>query len=37
LEDEVTVSAVAKRMVAEMGYGRREREVGELEAALGAG
>jgi hypothetical protein len=27
--------AVAKRMVAEMGYGRRDREVAELEAALG--
>ena len=28
--------AVAKRMVAEMGYGRRDGEVAELEAALGA-
>ena len=27
--------AVAKRMVTEMGYGRRDREVAELEAALG--
>jgi hypothetical protein len=27
--------AVAKRMVAEMGYGRRDREVAALEAALG--
>ena len=28
--------AIAQRMVAEMGYGRRDGEVAELEEALGA-